>query len=150
MALQNYRGIRKDSLPIGDITVKDVLTIDPFGNAAYVLTLTGEELFQLVKQYSRMEVAHFPHLGGLRAVVKLDKNDPQKIVSFDLRTVDGKRLNKKHIYHVATNAYVAAACRHYSITNIERLNRETADMIMKFLEEQGTVSYQGVKRIEFR
>lgn len=150
MALQNYRGVRKDFLPVGDITVKDVLTIDPFGNAAYVLTLTGEELFQLVKQYSRMEVAHFPHLGGLRAVVKLDKNDPQKIVSFDLCTADGKRLNKKHIYHVATNAYVAAACRHYSITNIERLNRETADMIMKFLEGQGTVSYQGVKRIEFR
>lgn len=150
MAIQNYRGVRKENMPAGDITVNDVLTIDPFGNAAYVLTVTGEELFQLVKQYSRMEVTHFPHLGGLHAKVKLDKNDPQRITDFELCTPDGKRLNKKHIYHVATNAYVAAACRNYSIKHIERLNRETADMIMKFLEERRTVSYQGVKRIEFR
>ena len=149
MALHNHRGIRKENLPVGDITVKDVLTIDPFGNAAYVLTLTGDELFQLVKRYSRMEVSHFPHLGGLKAKVKLDKNDPLKITDFELRTPDGKRLDKKHTYHVATNAYVAAACKHYGITP-ERLNCETAALIMKYLEEQGTVSYQGVKRIEFR
>ena len=150
VSLHNFRGIRLQNLPAGSITVKDVLTIDPFCNAAYMLNLNGEELYRMVQRYSRMEVSHFPHLSGLMAEVTLDKEDPLKITHIELRTADGKRLDKKRTYRVATNAYVAAACKHYGITQMERINRETASMIMQFLEEQGTVDYQGVKRIEFR
>ena len=149
MAIQNFRGIRLAGMPAGDITVYDVLTIDPFGNAAYVLTLTGRELFDIVKRYSRMEVSHFPHLGGLRAEVTLDKEDPQTIVKIRLMLPDGSPLNMKRTYRVATNGYVAAACRSYGEFHMERLNMETADIIMRFLERQGAVDYQGVKRIDF-
>jgi len=149
VSLHNYRGIRVESMPAGEITVMDVLEMDPFGNVAYMLMLNGEELYQMVKRYCRMEVGHFPHLGGLRAEITLDKNDPEKITDIDLRTADGKRLDKKRIYRVATNSYVAAAFNHYKVTTMERINRETSDMIMRYLEMKGTVDYHGVKRIVF-
>lgn len=150
VSIENFLGVRLPSLPAGDITVRDVLTMDPFCNAAYIFTLSGKELNDMVKRYSRMEVRHFPHLGGLKADVKLDKNDPQKITHIRLMNADGSPLDLKRIYRVATNSYVAAACKSYGITGMERLNRETADIIMRFLEKQDSVDYQGVKRINFR
>ena len=130
MAIQNCRGVRMTNLPAGDIT--------------------GKELYNVVENYSRMEVAHFPHLGGMKAEVMLNKDDPQTIDEIRLMHLDGSPLDMKRIYRVATNSYVAAACRNFGVPNMERLNRETADILMRFLEHQGTVDYQGVKRIDFR
>ena len=149
VSLHNHRGVRMQQLLAGNITVRDVLTMDPFGNSAYVMELTGEELLRLVTRYSRMEVQHFPHLGGLKARVMLDRDEPEKITSFDLTLADGSPIDMERTYRVATNSYVVAACKAYGIKSMERLNYETSEMIMDFLKKKGTVDYSGVKRIEF-
>ena len=149
VSLHNCRGIRVQSLPAGRITVRDVLTIDPFGNSAYIITLTGGELLRMVTAYSRMEIQHFPHLGGMKARVMLDKDDHDKITDIRLTMADGSDIDPQRTYRVATNSYVAAACKGYGITNMERLNCETSELIIRFLKKKGTVDYNGVKRIDF-
>lgn len=149
VAIHNHRGVRMQSLPAGRITVRDVLTMDPFGNSAYVITLTGEELLRLVNLYSRMEVQHFPHLGGMRARVRLDSENPEKIIDIVLTMDDGKPIDMQRTYRVATNSYVAAACKAYGMAGIEKMNCETSEMIMEFLKKKGRVDYNGVKRIDF-
>ena len=150
ISIQNFKGIRLESHPGGDITVMDVLTIDPFGNAAYEMTLTGREVCQMIENYSRMDVAHFPHLGGIRAELTLDTDDPMVIRSIKLLDANGGKFDMKRKYRVVTNSYVAAACKAYGFKDMHRMNRETSDMIMRFLEKQQTVDYRGVERIEFK
>lgn len=150
IAIQNFRGIRLESHPGGDITVHDVLAIDPFANAAYILTLTGEEVCRMIEQYSRNDIFHFPHLAGLRAQLTIDKKDPALIRNIKITNADGSKLKMKKTYRVVTNSYVAAACRAFGFHEMERLNCGTADMIMNFLEKKGTVDYQGVNRIDFK
>ena len=149
VAIQNYRGIRMESLPAGDITVHDVLQIDPFCNATFELTVTGRQLYTLVERYSKMDIYHFPHLGGLRAQLTLDEDDPTVIKKIKLLAADGGKFDMKRTYRVVTNSYVAAACKAYGLVST-RLNMETSALIMRYLERKGTVNYQGVNRIEMK
>lgn len=150
IAIHNQRGVRLEYHPGGDISVFDVLAIDPFGNVGYIMTLTGKEVEMVITKYSRMDVLHFPHLAGIRAEVTLDKKDPMVITSIKLLDENGRKLDKKKTYRVVTNSYVAAACKAYNINNMVRVNRETADMIMRYLEKRKTVDYKGVHRIVFK
>ena len=92
---------------------------------------------------------HFPHLGGLKAIVTLDNETEGKITDISLTMEDGSDLDMDRKYRVATNSYVAAACKAYGIADMERLNTETSELLIRFLRKKGTVNYNGVKRIEF-
>ena len=149
ISIENRRGIRADSLAAGDITVLDALHIDPFGNQAVVLKLTGDELFQLLQSYSRMSTTHFPHLGGLHAELTIDPSDGKSIRKFKLTLPDGRELNRKKTYLVATNSYVAASSD-VDMEGIHYTHLQTSDLIMEFLEKQKSVNYQGVSRITYK
>jgi 2',3'-cyclic-nucleotide 2'-phosphodiesterase (5'-nucleotidase family) len=150
IAIENRRGVRLEHLPAGDITVLNALAIDPFGNQAVEMTMTGDQLYQMLTAYSRMDVFHFPHLGGLLAEVKLDKADSTVIQSFKLMTPDGKPIEKKRKYRIVTNTYVSSTCTVLSPDDINVLNAQTSDLIMHFLEHKGHVDYNGVKRVWFK
>ncbi len=150
IAIENRRGVRLEHLPAGDITVLNALAIDPFGNQAVEMTMTGDQLYQMLTAYSRMDIFHFPHLGGLLAEVKLDKADSTVIQSFKLMTPDGKPIEKKRKYRIVTNTYVSSTCTVLSPDDINVLNAQTSDLIMHFLEHKGHVDYNGVKRVWFK
>ena len=149
ISIENRRGIRADSLAAGDITVLDVLHIDPFGNQAVILTLTGEELNQLLLSYSRMSTNRFPHLGGLHAQLTIDPSDSVTIRKIKLTTPDGRNLNPKKTYRVATNSYVLSGSK-IEMKDVFYTNQETSDLIIKFLEKQKSVNYQGIRRITYK
>ena len=148
VALFNYRGIRIRHHDVGDFTVGDVLAMDPFGNEAVELTLTGDELFQVIEQYSRGDMQHFPHIGGLRAELTVDKKDPSKIKKIKLLAADGGIFDTKKTYRIITNSYVAAFFREtLDKEDIHTKNMQTSDMIMRYLDKQPSISYHNVSRI---
>ena len=150
IAIENRRGIRLEHLPAGDITVLNALAIDPFGNQAVEMTMTGEQLYKMLQGYSRMDIYHFPHLGGLLAEVKLDKADSTVIHSFKLMTPDNKPIDKKRKYRIVTNTYVSSTCTVLSPDDMNVLNAQTSDLIIHFLEQKGHVNYNGVQRVRFK
>ncbi len=147
VGIENAGGVRYESHDAGDFTVNDVLQLDPFGNNAVVMTLTGEELRRmLISCYDNDDHA-FPYVGGIMCEVTKDKKDTLKIKDLRLLTLDGKKLDLKKRYRVITNSYVAAICDAPRQDQGEDMNRLTSDMIMRFLEKQGHVNYQGKKRV---
>ena len=150
VAIENRRGVRLEHLPAGDISVLNALAIDPFGNQAVEMTLTGDQLYQMLQAYSRKDIFHFPHLGGLLAEIKLDKADSTVIQSFKLMTPDGKPLDRKRKYRVVTNTYVSATCTYLDPEDMRVLNAQTSDLIMQFLEQKGHVNYNGVQRVWYK
>ncbi len=147
IAIENPGGVRIDALPQGDITVRDVLEMDPFDNHAVILELTGNEIVRMMLTYCHNTLHSFPYVGGMQCEITLEKDFPEKIKSVKLLTLDGKELNMKKKYKVVTNNYIPATSE-IPEGSAHTLNLETSDIIMQYLEKQEQVSYQGVRRLK--
>ena len=146
LAVENPGGVRIDSHPAGDITVLDVLEMDPFDNHIVVLTLTGEELLRMMRSYCHDRVHSFPYVGGFQCELTMDRDAPDVIKSVKLLTLDGKKFDMKKKYRVATNSYVPATSEIPEGSD-HTLNVMTTDLLMRYLQKHGTVNYQGVRRL---
>ena len=117
IALTNGGGIR-DSIPAGDITKKQLVTVFPFGNYVVTMNITGEQLVQMLENgVSRYPDAdgRFPQVSGLSF-----KFDPaQEIGSrvFDVR-VGGAEVDPAATYKLATNDYIAVGGDEYPVAGI--------------------------------
>lgn len=147
VGIENFGGVRYENHPAGDITVNDVLRLDPFRNDAVLLELTGEELQQMLIACHDNDDNNFPYVGGIRCEVYYDKADSTRISKLQLLTLEGDKLDLKKKYKVVTNSYVVAISTSPRKDQGRSLNRETTDLIMKYLEHEGYVSYQGERRV---
>lgn len=146
LAVENPGGVRIDSHPAGDITVLDVLEIDPFDNNAVVLELTGYELVRMMRTYCHDKAYSFPFVGGFKCEVMTDRKKPGIIKDVKLTTLDGKKFDMKKKYRVATNNYIPATSE-IPEGSAHTLNVQTTDILMRYLAKRKTVNYQGVRRL---
>lgn len=149
IGIVNPGGVRIESHPQGDITVRDVLEMDPFDNHAVVLELTGNEIVHMMLTYCHNTLHSFPYVGGITCEITLEEQFPEKIKCIKLLTLDGKKLNMKKKYKVVTNNYIPATSEIPEGSD-HILNLETSNIIMQFLEKKKVVSYQGVSRRKIR
>ena len=149
IGLQNSGGVRIDSLPAGHITLLDVLKLDPFDNHAVVLTLTGSQLVHMIRSYCHDRLHSFPYIGGMRCVVTTETGNPRIIKDIQLFTPDGRPLNLRRTFRVATNSYVTATSEIPEGAE-QILNVLTTDLIIQHIEQQQTLDYQGVSRIKVK
>ena len=149
IGIVNPGGVRIESHPQGDITVRDVLEMDPFDNHAVVLELTGNEIAHMMLTYCHNTLYSLPYVGGITCEITLEEQFPEKIKCIKLLTLDGKKLNMKKKYKVVTNNYIPATSEIPEGSD-HILNLETSDIIMQFLEKKKVVSYQGVSRRKIR
>ena len=68
-AVVNSGGVR-DSLPAGNITYKDILQVQPFGNTLCTLRLTGREVLDYLTVAAKMNpgAGGFAHLSGVELI----------------------------------------------------------------------------------
>jgi 5'-nucleotidase/UDP-sugar diphosphatase len=109
-AVVNAGGIR-DSLPKGNITYKDVLTVHPFGNTIGVLEVKGQEALDYLATAARFTPGSggFAHFAGVEL----------KIVSGQLVSarVGGKPIDPAATYRMAINNFVAAGGDGYPVVS---------------------------------
>lgn len=149
IAIENPGGVRIDSLRAGDISVLDVLKMDPFDNHAVILNLTGYELAEMMLTYCHNSIFSFPFVSGMRCDITLDPLNEKKIQSVTLLTPNGKKMNMKRKYRVATNNYIPATSK--VPEGAAQLMKElTTDIIMEFISKHGSVNYQGVQRLRIK
>ena len=123
--------------------------MDPFNNQAVILELTGNELVQMMLSYCHHNLSSFPYVGGMRCLLKTDKKNPRLVKSVKLLTPEGKKMDMKRKYRVATNNYVPATSKIPDGSSHD-LGMLTTDIIVQYLEKQQTVNYQGVRRLEVK
>ena len=142
ISLQNYGGVRYDTLSVRGISVKDVLQLDPFQNNLVEMTVTGNEFIDILKMCFFNDQQRFPLISGATAeyVLDADKKNVKKVVLYG---PDGKKLNLKKTYRVVTNNYVQAITPTNRKDEGHSLGIGTAEAIMEFLKAQGHVNYQG-------
>ena len=142
ISLQNYGGVRYDTLSARGISVKDVLQLDPFQNSLVEMTVTGNEFIDILKMCFVNDQVRFPLISGATAeyVLDADKKTVKKVVLYG---PDGKKLNLKKTYRVVTNNYVQAITPTNRKDEGHSLGIGTAQAIMQFLKAQGHIDYQG-------
>ncbi|NRF69238.1 bifunctional UDP-sugar hydrolase/5'-nucleotidase [Aquincola sp. S2] len=71
LALINSGGVR-DSLPAGQISYRDVLKVQPFGNTVAIVQMKGAELLTYLKAAAKMTPGSgaFPQTAGVRLVIE--------------------------------------------------------------------------------
>ena len=108
VALTNGGGIRA-SLKPGPITMRDILTVHPFGNTIYVMKLTGDQIMKVLEYTATIQPGKgaWPQISGMTVKIK-----DGKVV--DVK-VNGKPLDPKKVYVFATNSYLAGGGDGYSM-----------------------------------
>lgn len=94
VGITNFGGIRVN-MPQGDVLLDDIVSMFPFKNYLCYVELKGTDLRKLLEQ---LAATRWQVVGGARCVVKNGK-----LVSAE---IDGKPLNDKKIYGVATISFL--------------------------------------------
>ncbi len=149
ISIFNNGGIRIDSLPAGDITVRDIYAMDPFQNEAMVMEMTGEEFLRLMITYSRGSLYHLPRIGGILCEAIVDKTDERhnRLKRIKLKTLDNQDFDFNRTYRVITNSYMANVSASALHQTYQSLNVLTSDMLTHYLESKGEVDYQNTERL---
>lgn len=91
MALTNFGGIRT-SLPKGDVSVADVLSVFPFDNRIVILEIEGKYISQLIENFAKRN--RVEALSGVELVIR--KNEVEKFL------IGGKPVDDAKTYRLAT------------------------------------------------
>lgn len=125
VAVTNGGGIRA-SIKAGDITMKDINTVLPFGNTVAVVYISGEKLLaslEAATQSAPTALGGFPQIAGINLSLctgaAYDKQDetypggstyygPKSINRVTINSINGKPFRAKDTYAVVTNDFMAA------------------------------------------
>ena len=105
-AITNGGGIRAE-LPKGDVTRENIMTVLPFENYVYVLTLKGSDvvkLFDFIGSVKQGAGAFAQVSKNIRYTITYDADGNAKISNV---TIGGKAIDPKRTYRIATNDYMA-------------------------------------------
>ena len=152
ISIVNNGGVRLDSLAVGDITMQDVLSMDPFYNEAIEMHLTGEEIIKILTTYSRGSLYHLPRVAGAICEATVDKNDKNKdkLKSIRLKTLDGEDFDLTKTYKVVTNSYMQSACKSYVNDPGHSLTIQTSIMLTNYLESLGVINCKGTRYMKIK
>jgi len=144
-AFQNRGGIRISSLPAGNITLKDIYQLDPFGNSVVTFRMNLKEIVSLICYSYNLEKAPDLQVSGMTYTVTTDGNG--LYLGVELFDVAGKPLDQNRDYTVAMNSYIAASYRFDHRDPGTSATITTAEVLINYLKKTGPIDYSGVKRI---
>lgn len=123
VAVTNGGGIRA-AIGVGDVTMKDINTVLPFGNTVAVVYVKGSELLEALEAstYSTPgAVGGFPQIAGMKITIDTTKefaegdlypastyHAPAKIQRVTIDEINGNAFKADDVYAVVTNNFCAA------------------------------------------
>lgn len=116
-------GAVRTSLPVGDVTLRDLKQVFPFDNTLYVVRLRGSDILAALehglgsKEIGRLRYA------GLTVTADLSAPEGSRIV--EARLADGKTLKPHKYYSVAVNDFLLAGGDGYASLKGAQIVRES-------------------------
>ena len=147
-AFQNEGGIRIPSLPQGNILLKDIFRLDPFGNQVVTLKMTYDEIKALlIYSYNREKSPDLVPSGLTYTVIV---NSEGVCTDVEIKDKSGNPLDPAKTYTVGLNSYISASYK-FAHADAGTTNYNTsAQTLLDYLAEVKKVNYAGVKRISVK
>jgi 2',3'-cyclic-nucleotide 2'-phosphodiesterase (5'-nucleotidase family) len=131
VAFQNQGGIRLNQLP-RKITLKDIYTLDPFGNQVVQFALSAAEIRGLIAASFAKGGAIDLQVSGISYVVRTDNSG--RIKDILLRAADGTPLAEDGKFQVGISSYVASSYNFAHQDSGRSLQSTTADALIQYLQ----------------
>ncbi|MDA3978048.1 bifunctional UDP-sugar hydrolase/5'-nucleotidase UshA [Gallibacterium sp. AGMB14963] len=144
IGIMNSGGIRA-SIEAGDVTYKDILTVQPFGNIISYFEMKGKDLIDYLNVVALKEVdsGAYPQFSGITMIV--DRKAKQ--VS-DVK-IQGKPLDPEKVYRVSVPSYCAAGGDGYPVVTNNPTYVNTgfvdADSLKAYFEEHKQINVDDFK-----
>ncbi|WP_394203670.1 bifunctional UDP-sugar hydrolase/5'-nucleotidase UshA [Shewanella waksmanii] len=137
-AVMNSGGVR-DSIETGDITYKDVLTVQPFGNSITLSTLTGADIVEYMNVVATVDVGEtgsgaYPQLAG----IKMDVDCEAKTVT--INDINGKGFDASATYTFTVPSYNAAGGDGYPVLDPVMTGYVDAEVMYTFIKDRGAIN----------
>lgn len=134
IGIMNSGGVRA-SLPEGDVSYKDILTVQPFGNMISTLDLKGQELvdFLTTVALKQTDTGGYPQLAGISMVVDRSAKNISDV------KVGGQPLDMNKTYKISIPDYLTGGGDGYPVMKNHPTYVNTgfidAEMLKKYFEE---------------
>jgi 5'-nucleotidase / UDP-sugar diphosphatase len=144
-AFQNGGGIRIPTLPQGNIMLKDIFRLDPFGNQVVTFRMTYDEIKSLIcNAYNREKSIDLVPSGMTYTVIV---NSEGLCTDVEMKDMAGNPIDPAKTYTVGVNSYISASYK-FNHTDPGTTNyNTTAQTLLDYLAEVKKVNYAGVKRV---
>ncbi|KES17877.1 5'-nucleotidase/2',3'-cyclic phosphodiesterase or related esterase [Gilliamella apicola SCGC AB-598-I20] len=131
-------GMIRDSLIEGDITYRDILKVEPFGNSVVYFDLTGHELVE----YLKVALSKKQGSGGYTHLKNITLTKTGDTIS-DIK-INNKPIDMQKSYRITTLDYLAAGGDGYPATNTLPTYVDTgyrdADVIKQYFEAHSPIN----------
>jgi 5'-nucleotidase/UDP-sugar diphosphatase len=142
VALTNGGGIRA-SIPAGDITKGEVITVLPFGNYIQTKNVKGSDIkaaLELGVGAYPESLGGFPHVAGIKFSFDASKPQGERVNSM---IINGKAVDLNATYLLATNDFMAAGGDNYTMFKPYAIVNDFASLeeaVIQYLQAQGEVN----------
>ena len=150
IAMQNPGGVRFDNMHGGDITKADIYNLDPFNNSLVICEMTGKQVEEFLEIASTKD-KDLTHVSGITYTIDyVKKNDKNGYFANAKAFIDGKPIDKKKIYTVTINSYMASSWAKGHCLSMKDSDIAANDAEFLYLKDNDNVDYQNVKRYEYK
>ncbi len=142
VVLTNGGGIRA-SIDEGDVTVGEVFTVLPFGNAMTVIKVTGQDILDALN-FAASDypgaAGRFPHVSGMTYLIETPEKGAEGEAAKSRVTevqINGEALEPEKVYTLATNDFVAVGGDGYTMFHGKEqvaLYGSLADIVQTYIE----------------
>lgn len=141
IAITNGGGIRT-SIDTGDITMKDLVTVFPFGNTLMVKNIKGSDIVAALEHGTDeypVEKGAFPHVAGMTFTLNGGAKAGERIEDVE---VGGVAIDMNKTYSVVTNDFMAAGGDGYDMLKPYSIDKEyntLMDTLLGYIEKTGEI-----------
>lgn len=147
LSFQNYGGVRFDTLGVRPITLKDLLSLDPFNNELVLFNMKGQEVVDFLGVSFFTD--HGPnYCSGCTYSYSVDEEGRMKDCQVTL--ANGKPLDLKATYKVVMNSYMSSAFDFQHEDPGTSLFRTSNEALTEYLAAHPHINYAGATRVHER
>ncbi len=148
IAFQNNGGIRVDQFPQGDISIKDVYKLDPFGNEIIHFKMSAKEIKSLIINSFNREKELDLQVSGLNYTVITNKEGLATDAVITLP--NGSIPDDTRLFETGVSSYIASSYTFDHADEGTSLYTITAQSLINFIKEKKVIDYKDVKRTSVR
>lgn len=144
IAFQNNGGIRVDQFPQGDISIKDVYKLDPFGNEIIHFRMSIKEIKSLIVNSFNREKELDLQVSGLNYTVFI--NSEGVATDAEITLPDGSTPDEARLFETGLSSYIASSYTFDHADEGTSLYTITAQSLINYIKKNKAIEYKGVKR----
>ncbi|PKF62305.1 bifunctional UDP-sugar hydrolase/5'-nucleotidase [Psychromonas sp. psych-6C06] len=135
IGIMNSGGVRA-SIASGDITYKDVLTVQPFANTITKSTMTGAQISEYLNTVATLQIGS----GAYAQLVGISMTVDCSAGSVEISDINGKGYNASESYSFTVPSYNAAGGDGYPKLNPVMTGYVDAEVLYSFLKDKKTIT----------